>query len=134
VRRGQLSLPAVEAAVGVVLILGVSMGFALAVPQPAGSDAQLDAYARDTAAVLAGESPRHAGSTRLVEVTRSRAAFDRERGALRARVDRILPENLLFRVGTPHGAVGFRRPAGVAVGVATVTTANGDVRIEVWYA
>lgn len=133
-RRAQLSLPAVEAAVGVVLVLGVAMGFALSVPQPAGRDAQLDAYARDAATVLSGEPPRHAGSTRLSEVTRSQAAFDREKAALRDRVERILPDNLLFRVKTPHGTVGFRRPAGVALGVATVTTGNGDVRIEVWYA
>lgn len=131
--RAQLSLPAVEAAIGVVLILGVSMGFALTVQEPVARDAQLDAYARDAATVLSGEPPRHQGSTRLSEVTRSETAFDRERTALRDRVERILPDNLLFRVVTPHGTVGFRRPAGVALGVATVTTARGDVRIEVWY-
>jgi hypothetical protein len=37
-------------------------------------------------------------------------------------------------VETPHGAVGFRKPAGVAVGAATATTAHGDVTIRVWYA
>jgi hypothetical protein len=134
VPRGQLSLPAVEAAVGVVLVLGVAMGFSLGVPQPTGRDAQLDAYARDTATVLAGEPPRHGGSTRLSEVTRSSSAFQRERDALRRRVERILPDNLLFRVVTPHGTVGFERPGGVTVGVATATTAHGEVRIEVWYA
>ena len=133
-RRGQLSLPAIEAALGVVLVLGVTMGFALSVHQPTGRDAQLDAYARDTGTVLGREPPRHGGATRLSEVVRSPAAFQRERGALERRVERILPDNLLYRVRTPHGTVGFRRPDGVAVGVASVTTAHGDVRIEVWYA
>lgn len=132
--RAQLSLSAVEAAVGVVLILGVAVGFAVGVPAPSGQAAQLDAYARDTASVLASEPPRHGGATRLAEVTRSPASFARERSALRRRVDRILPDNLLFRVTTPHGTVGFYRPAGTTVGSATVTTAHGEVQIEVWYA
>lgn len=132
--RGQLSLPVVEAALGVILVLGVAMGFALSVHQPTGRDAQLDAYARDTGAVLAGEPPRHDGETRLSEVVSSPAAFQRERGALEHRVERILADNLLFRVVTPHGTVGYRRPDGVSIGVATITTAAGDLRIEVWYA
>lgn len=133
-RRGQLSLPVLEAALGVVLVLGVTMGFALSVHQPTGRTAQLDAYARDGGTVLTQEPPRHAGGTRLSEVVRSPSAFDRERAALERRVRRILPENLLFRVVTEHGTVGYRRPDGVAVGAATVTTGHGDVRIEVWYA
>ena len=132
--RGQLSLSVVEAGVGVVLILAVAMGFALGVPSPDDRAAQLDLYAEDAATVLASEPPRHGGSTRLAEVVRSPDAFDRERGALGRRVDRILPDNLMFRVETPHGPVGYRKPAGVAVGSTTVTTAHGDVTIWVWYA
>jgi hypothetical protein len=94
----------------------------------------LDLYAEDVATVLAGEPPRHGGATRLAEVVRSPDAFERERSALRRRVERILPDNLMFRVVTPHGAVGFRKPAGVAIGAATVTTPHGDVTIRVWYA
>lgn len=132
--RGQLSLPAIEAALGVVLILGVTVGFALSVHQPSGRDAQLDAYARDTATVLAGDPPRHGGASRLSEVVRSPASFQRERRSLERRVERIVPDNLMFRVVTPHGAVGFRRPDSVTFGIASVTTVHGDVRIEVWYA
>lgn len=132
--RAQLSLPVVEAGLGVVLVFGVILGFALPVEGPGGREAQLDTYARDAGTVLAGEPPRHGGSVRLSEVVRSEDAFQREREALDHRVDRILPDNLLFRVVTPHGTVGYRRPAGVAVGVATVTTVHGDVEIEVWYA
>lgn len=132
--RGQLSLPAVEAAAGVLLVFAVVSAFALGAPGPDTREPQLDAYAEDAAAVLAGDPPRHQGATRLAEVIRSQSAFDRERGSLRRRVDRILPDNLLFRVGTPHGSVGYRRPAGAPVGSATVTTVNGDVTIWVWYA
>lgn len=132
--RGQLSLSVIEAGVGVVLVLAVAMGFALGVSPPDDRAVQLDLYAEDAATVLAGEPPRHEGTTRLSEVVRSPETFDRERQALRRRVERILPENLMFQVETPHGTVGFRKPGGVAVGSATVTTAHGDVTIWVWYA
>lgn len=132
--RGQLSLSVAEAAVGVVLILAVTTGFVLGVPEADTREPQLEAYASDAATVLAGEPPRHGGTTRLAEVARSPAGFERERAALERRIDRLLPDNLAYRVETPHGAVGYRKPAGVAVGVATVTTAGGDVTIRVWYA
>lgn len=132
--RAQLSLPAVEAAVGVLLVLAVASTFAVGVPGADAREGQLDAYAGDAATVLAGEPPRHRGATRLAEVLRSPEAFARERDSLRRRTDRILPDNLLFRVETPHGAVGYQKPAGVESGVASVTTVNGEVRIWVWYA
>lgn len=132
--RGQLSLSVVEAGVSVVLVLAVSMGFVLGVPQPDTRDAQLDAYARDAATVLGNEPPRHRGATRLAEVARSASAFERERGALDERVDRLLPDSLMYQVDTPHGAVGYEKPGRVAVGAATVPTANGPVTIRVWYA
>ena len=131
--RGQLSLSVVEAGVGVVLILAVSMGFVLGVPQPDTRDAQLDAYARDVATVLGNEPPRHRGVTRLAEIARSASSFDRERAALDDRVDRLLPDSLMYQVDTPHGTVGYEKPGSVAVGTATVTTANGPVTIRVWY-
>jgi hypothetical protein len=119
--------------VTVVSVLAVTLAFALGVPSPDTETPQLDAYAEDVAAVLANEPPRHAGETRLAEVTRSPTAFDRERGALRARVDRILADNLMYRVETPHGAVGYERPAGSPAGHATVPTPNGEVTIWVWH-
>ena len=132
--RGQLSLPVVEAAIGVTLILAVAASLAAGVPAADTRTAQLEAYADDAATVLAGEPPRHRGATRLSEVTRSADAFDRERDALERRVDRILPDNLLYRVETPHGSVGFERPADAPLGRATVTSLHGPVTVEVWYA
>lgn len=133
-RRAQLPMPAVEGALAVLLILGVAAGFTLGVTHPDTREPQLDAYARDAATILASEPPRHRGGTRLAEVTRSAAALDRERAALRRRVERILPDNLMFRVETPHGAVGFAKPTGAATGVATTPTRHGPVTIRVWYA
>ncbi|MFB6151141.1 MAG: hypothetical protein ABEJ40_04980 [Haloarculaceae archaeon] len=127
-------MPVVEAAVAVLLVLAVAAGFTLGVGQPGGREPQLDAYAQDAVTILSSEPPRHRGGTRLAEVLRSENAFERERGALRRRVGRILPDNLLFRVETPHGAVGFRKPRGVTTGVATTTTRHGTVAIRVWYA
>ena len=132
--RGQLSMTAVEAGIGVIFVHSVTMGFALAVPSPDGHRTQLTIYAEDATTVLAGEPPRHRGTTRLAEVIRSEAAFERERAELERRVDRILPANLLFRVRTPHGSVGYRKPADVPVGASTVATGRGKVTIWVWYA
>lgn len=132
--RAQLSLSVLEAVVGVVLLLAVTMGFALGVPTADTREPQLDRYAGDAATVLSGEPPRHRGATRLAEVVASAESFERERGTLDRRVDRILPANLMYRVETPHGAVGFRKPANAPVGRASVTTVNGEVTIWVWYA
>lgn len=132
--RGQLSLSAVEAAIGVLLLFAATATFALGVPDAGVEEAQLDEYAGDAATVLSREPPRHGGPTRLAEVSRSRSAFERERDALERRVERILPENLMFRVVTPHGAVGFQRPTNIPTGRAAVPTLSGRVTIWVWYA
>ena len=131
--RGQLSLPAVEAAVGVTLLLAVAVVFTVPLPQPATSEVQLDTYASDTATVLGAESARHAGRSRLAEVARSAAAFERERAALRRRVGAILGDNLLFQVETPHGSVGYPVPPDSPAGRATVQTQYGPVVVMVWY-
>lgn len=133
-RRGQVSLSLVEASVGVVLILAVTSLFVTGLPTPDTRGAQLDAYATDVGTVLANEPPRHADETRLSEVTSSPAAFQRERAAFERRVTRLVPENLLYRVETPHGTVGYRPPTGISLGVARVPTPGGLVTIRVWYA
>lgn len=132
--RGQLSLSAVEAGIGVVFVLAVVASFGVALPETGTHEAQLDAYADDSITVLSSEPPRHGGVTRLSEVSSSPSAFERESASLERRVRRIVPENVLFRLRTPHGSVGFRKPTGVPVGQATTTTVNGDVTIWVWYA
>ena len=131
--RGQVSLSLVEASVGVVLVLAVTAVFVTGLPTPDARSAQLDRYATDVGTVLANEPPRHADETRLSEVTASPAAFQRERGAFDARVTRLVPENLLYRVETPHGAIGYRPPAGVPLGIARLPTPGGLVTIRVWY-
>jgi len=132
--RGQVPLTVVEAVVGVLLLTTVAFTFALGLPGSTADTTQLDLYASDAATILSTEGPRHADQTRLAEIVASEEAFDRERAALRRRVDRLLPANLLFRVETRHGVVGHRLPAGVQTGKATVPTVNGDVTIRVWYA
>ena len=133
--RGQVSLTVVEAGVGVLFVVAVASAFAFGAPGGGTArGAQLDAYASDAATVLANEPPRHGDATRLAEVAASADAFDREEEALERRVDRILPDNLLFRVATPHGDVGHVRPSNARVGVARVPTGGGLVTIWVWYA
>lgn len=130
------SITTIEAAVGVVLIVGVALLFVLSAP---GSDAghtqsQLDAYASDATTLLAGEQPRHADQTRLAEATASQAAFEREQAALERRIEQILPSNVLYRLETEYGAVGHPMPDDVRTGTATVSTVNGAVTLRVWYA
>jgi len=122
-----------EAALGVVVILAVVLGIATGVPAPDTREPQLDAYAEDATTILANEPPEHRNVTRLAEVIASEESFQRERGQVRARTDAILPDNVMFRIETPHGSVGFPVPGAVATGEATVTTVAGAVTIEVWY-
>jgi len=133
-RRAQLPLSLIEVALGAVLILTVAFGFALATPAPETAEPQLSAYAEDTATILANEPARHDGTTRLAEVVDSERSFQRERVAFERRIGRILPENVLFNVETPHGSVGTAIPRRVTTGTATIPTGAGTVRIEVWYA
>jgi hypothetical protein len=133
VARAQVPLAAVEAAIGMILLLALVAGLSLGVAPADTGSPQLAAYAEDAATILANEQPRHGGRTRLAELTRSNSSFERERDSLRRRADRILPDNVLFRIETPHGTVGHRLPPDVQTGTATVTTASGTVTIRVWY-
>ena len=133
-RRGQLPLSLVEVALGAALILGVTLGFALATPTPDTREPQLAAYAEDTATILVNEPASHSGSTRLREIISAEQSFTRERDSVERRVARILPENVLFNVRTPHGSVGTPVPRQLTTGTATIPTGSGTVRIEVWYA
>jgi hypothetical protein len=132
--RGQAPLTAVEAAIGLLVVLSVSASFVLGVPAAGSERAQLDAYASDAVTLLTNESPRHAGGMRLNEVVSSDETFQRERDTLRRRVDRILPANLMYRVETEYGTVGYPLPDGVPTGTATTSTVGGGVTLRVWYA
>ena len=131
--RGQLSLSLVEAAVGVVLVLGVAAGFSVAVTGPVSATPQLDTLARDTVTLL-GSTPTERGrDARLVALTRSDRSFDRARTPARDRVRAALPDDVLFRVRTPQGSIGAPRPPTVTAGSATATTRYGPVTVWVWY-
>jgi hypothetical protein len=134
--RAQASITVVEAAIGVLLVLSMTFVFSLGVSDGTGqqTQAQLDAYAQDGAALLSNEPPRHRDQTRLAEMAESETTFEREQDELERRVERILPPNLMFRVETEYGTVGDRLPAGTQTGEATVLTTNGDVTLRVWYA
>lgn len=132
--RGQLPLSVVEAALGMLLLLSITVGFALGVAPADTGSPQLEAYASDAATILANEEPRHTGQTRLAEVSASASAFQRERAALERRTERILPDNVMYRIETRHGTVGFRHPPDVPSGTATVATGSGEVTIRVRYA
>lgn len=123
-----------EAALGVVLVLGVVLGFGLGVGAAETQSAQLDAYASDALVLLENEPPRHGSATRLEEIVASVDAFEREAATLERRLDRILPANLLYRLETDHGTVGYPVPSQIPTGNAAVTTPEGPVELRVWYA
>jgi len=131
--RAQASLTAVEAAIGVLVVLAVTFTFALGVQGPSGDSAQLDAYASDALTQLQTDQPRHTDASRLAELTASNDSFHRERETLLRRLGRILPDNVMFRVETQYGAAGHPLPADVRTGVATTTTRHGPVTLRVWY-
>ena len=119
--RGQASITVVEAGLGLMLVLSVLFTFALGVPDGNPERAQLENYATDTVTLLSNEPPRHRDQTRLAEVTESRESFEREQDELERRIERILPENVMFRVETAHGTAGYSLPADVSTGAAVST-------------
>jgi hypothetical protein len=131
--RGQLSLPVVEAVVGVVLVLGVTAAFAVAVPGPGRDRAQLERYADDAATTLAGAPAEEGDGPFLARALASSSAFRGARSRLRERATAPLPGSVRVRVETPRGAVGPPRPPARPAGRATVTTAEGPVRVVAWY-
>lgn len=134
--RAQASVTAIEAGIGVILLMSLVFVFVLGGTgeQNPQAQTQLDLYADDAATLLSNEQPRHTDQTRVAEVTRSQAAFDREADALERRVERILPPNVLFQVETAYGTVGYPLPDDVRTGTTTVPTTNGKVTLTVWYA
>ena len=135
-RRGQATITAIEAGIGILLVLALSITFALGVPggEDPATQAQLEAYAEDTATILTQEQPRHADQSRLAEVTASEAAFEREAPALMRRIEEILPDNVLFRLDTPYGTIGHPLPDNVRTGTTTIATAEQPLTLNVWYA
>lgn len=132
---GQVSLSAVEALVGALLITGVVAGFVVG-NDGTGTDAreaQLDRYAADAARLLATEPAAARNGTRLEALTASNGSFSRARTDVRRRLDGALPDNVLFRVGTPHGTIGYPPPTG-ETGLTRRVTPDGTVVVEVWYA
>ncbi len=136
VNRGQASITIVEAGIGILLLLGITFAFTLGVPSAdsAKTETQLDRYADDATTLLANEPPRHQDQTRLSEITASQEAFDREKDELAGRVAEILPDNVMFRLETQYGTLGYPLPDDVTAGESTVLTPNGEVHLEVWYA
>jgi hypothetical protein len=131
--RAQMPMTALEATIGVLLLASVTFSFALGTPAAGTAETQLDTYASDAATILANEPPRHAEQSRLQEVVSSKSSFEREKDALRRRVGRILPANLMFRIETEYGTVGHSLPDDVPTGTATIPTTDGDVTLRVWY-
>lgn len=130
--RAQLATPMVEVTVGLLLVLAVSAGFALA-PVEVGEHRTLDRVAADALAVLVAEPPTGSGANRLAAACRSPSAFDAEADALDSRLDAVLPEPLSYRLETPVGHVGSPRPTGIPTGRASVTTDGCTATLWVWY-
>ncbi|GAB6860352.1 hypothetical protein ACFR97_09590 [Haloplanus litoreus] len=132
-RRAQLSLSVVEAAIGVVLVVGVAAGFTVGVTTPPSAEPHLNSLARDTASVLGSEPTANGRHSRLVALARSPDTFARVRSDTGDRIADLLPADVAFRVRTPHGTLGYPRPPSRPTGSTTVPTRHGRITIWVWY-
>ncbi|WP_251341432.1 DUF7262 family protein [Haloplanus halophilus] len=131
--RAQLSLSVVEAAIGVVLVVGIAAGFTVGVADHPSAEPRLDALARDTATVLGSEPTPNGRDSRLVALARSPESFERARPDTRERIVDLLPADVAFRVHTPHGTLGYPRPPRATAESTTVPTRHGSVTVWVWY-
>lgn len=132
--RGQLSLPVVEAVIGVILVLGVTVAFTAGVPGPSRERAQLERYAGDAATGLTDAPARAGDGPFLARVLTNTSTFRTHRDRLQSRADDLLPDTVLVRLRTPYGTVGPPRPPGTPVGTASAATVEGTVTVTVWYA
>ncbi|WP_199243349.1 DUF7262 family protein [Halopenitus persicus] len=152
--RGQLSLSAVEAAIGVAFVLALATAFTVVPPDPGTGAADLDAYATDVATVLGNEGGAvlgdeagamfgdeagteddgdgNATGAPLPAAIATPETFAAEREAIDARTDALVPDRLRYHVRTPHGDVGTEPPSGATVGRAALHTRNGRVVVAVW--
>ncbi|MDS0297900.1 hypothetical protein NDI76_04025 [Halogeometricum sp. S1BR25-6] len=130
--RAQLATPMVEVTVGLLFVLAVVAGFALA-PVETGDRRALDRTASDALAILVAEAPEGDGADRLAAACESPSSFVAEADALNSRLDAILPAPLSYRLETPYGPVGPPRPTGVPTGRAWVTTDGCTATLWVWY-
>lgn len=131
--RAQLATPLVEVTVGILLVLAVSLGFAV-VPVETDDAPTLDRTAADALSVLAAEPPVGTGTDRLTAACRSPSSFDTESDALDRRLRAMLPTPFTYRLETPHGAVGQPLPSGLPTGAASLTTDGCTVTLRVWSA
>jgi len=119
--RAQLSVPLLEAALGILLLLSVAGAFAVGVPDPGAREARLDGYAADGLETLRDGDP-------------SLDAFVRgETTGIETRLERLTPPGARYRLESDTQSVGAPVPAGVPRGRASTATANGTATLWVWY-
>jgi hypothetical protein len=129
-RRGQLSLSVLEAGIAALLVLSVASLFVLS-PTAADRSEHLDRHASDLGDLLVTGGPE---TPRISAVAGSADVFDRDAEALESVARTVLPAAVQYRVETPHGPLGDRRPPYASAVSNHVVTANGTVSIWVWYA
>ncbi|WP_280538166.1 hypothetical protein [Halopenitus sp. POP-27] len=135
--RGQLSLSAIEAAIGVTFVLAIATSFAVAPADPGVATADLDASATDVATVLANEGRAGFGDGTaagrpLPAAIATAETFAAERDAIDARAEALVPDRLQYHVETPHGDVGITPPPDATVGRSAIATRNGRIVVAVW--
>lgn len=131
IARGQLSIPTIEVSIGILLVFGVISLLTIGVTPPAQVDPQLEQYAEDTGVLLIQTGTEKAPP--LAGALTDKATFTQYRSAISQRTDRLLPDNLMYVIETPHGTIGHQPPAYVTTGRTIRTTPHGTVTITVYY-
>lgn len=127
--RAQLSLSVLEAGIATLLVLSVASLFVLSPTAPDQSQ-QLDQHASDLGELLTTEGLE---TPPLDVVLGSDEAFENDASTLEAITRTALPAAVQYRIETPRGPLGERRPPSATAVSHQVVTANGTVTIWVWY-
>lgn len=128
--RAQLSLSVLEAGIATLLVLSVASLFVLS-PTATDRPDDLDRHATDLGDLLTSGGPE---SPPLADVLGSEEAFAQHGSALETVARSALPAAVQYRIETPLGPLGDRRPPSATAVRHHVVTANGTVSIWVWYA
>lgn len=129
--RAQLSIPAIEIGIGMLLILAVVSLVIVSRSGPSEPDPQLAYYAADTATILLSTGTET--TPPIGQCLESQQAFHQQCEKLTTGVNGLLPDYLLYHIDTPYGTVGYEPPENIETVTRVRATPHGSIAVTIYY-